>query len=77
MGLIFFFVLNKHSYGQLGDSTMSARLVPTAVTDISKYYTQISSGAFHTCVITNQTSKVYCWGYNSFVLFFKIFFFLI
>lgn len=50
--------------GQLGDSTRdNIRLVPTSVAG-GLAFTQIATGANHTCVLTSA-GMAYCWGANT------------
>lgn len=53
-----------NAYGQLGDSTNSARVVPIKPKTTEKILT-MALGPTHTCAITNN-NEVYCWGSNSF-----------
>lgn len=49
--------------GQLGDSTIAQRNVPTRVAAGSTVFTRISAGASHTCAI-DDADAAHCWGYN-------------
>jgi alpha-tubulin suppressor-like RCC1 family protein len=56
--------------GQIGDGTTTNRLLPTSVNNASDLFgknniIQISSGYYHTCVLTNDGFS-YCWGSNKF-----------
>jgi alpha-tubulin suppressor-like RCC1 family protein len=53
-----------NSYGQLGDSTTAARVVPVKSKVTSPVLT-MALGESHTCAIT-MTDEVYCWGANNF-----------
>ncbi len=51
------------TFGQLGDGSLSSRLVPTDVA-LGSVATSISSGAYHNCARTaDGTAK--CWGLNT------------
>src|SRR5438128_2264124 len=49
--------------GQLGDSTLEDRAVPTAVAGTLRFL-QIAAGGEHTCGITTDNGA-YCWGSNA------------
>ena len=54
----------NNSYGQIGDSTKTFASSPTAVHQPAGVtFTQITSGARHTCGLTSG-GQAYCWGYN-------------
>lgn len=53
----------QNIYGQVGDSTLKAKAVPTAVTGLSSGVLAISAGRYHTCALLN-TNAVKCWGQN-------------
>jgi alpha-tubulin suppressor-like RCC1 family protein len=54
----------NNSYGQIGDSTKVFASTPTAVHQPAGVtFTQIASGARHTCALTSA-GQAYCWGYN-------------
>ena len=53
-----------NSNGQLGDSSTTQRLVPTAVTGLASGVAAIAAGEHHTCALTT-TGGVKCWGLNS------------
>ena len=50
-------------FGQLGDSTLIDRLVPTDVTGLTSGVDSISVGPFNTCAVT-ATGGAKCWGQN-------------
>lgn len=50
--------------GQLGDGTMSAKLVPTVVAG-GVSFVRISAGIYHTCGVT-ASQLAYCWGSNDY-----------
>jgi len=51
-------------YGQIGDSTKTFASAPVAVHQPAGVtFTQIASGARHTCALTSA-GQAYCWGYN-------------
>jgi alpha-tubulin suppressor-like RCC1 family protein len=52
-----------NTFGQLGDSSTSARNSPVPVAG-GHTFNQISAGGNHTCGLTN-TPEVYCWGDNA------------
>ena len=52
-----------NTYGQVGDSTTTKRLIPTQVQGLTTGVTAISMGTQHTCAITNGDMK--CWGDNT------------
>ena len=52
-----------NTFGQLGDSSTSARNSPVPVAG-GHYFNQISAGGNHTCGLTS-TPEVYCWGDNA------------
>jgi alpha-tubulin suppressor-like RCC1 family protein len=52
-----------NTFGQLGDSSTSARNGPVRVAG-GLTFNQISAGGNHTCAITN-TPEAYCWGENA------------
>ena len=49
--------------GQLGDNTITQRLVPTAVPSLTSGVTAIAAGQLHTCALTSA-GAVQCWGDN-------------
>ena len=49
--------------GQIGDSTLIDRMVPTRV-NTNVLFSSITLGAGHTCGIEKGTGKAWCWGYN-------------
>jgi alpha-tubulin suppressor-like RCC1 family protein len=52
-----------NTFGQLGDSSTTARNSPVPVAG-GHTFSQISAGGNHTCGLTN-TPEVYCWGDNA------------
>jgi len=50
--------------GQLGDGTGTSRVTPADVTGYSSGVSQISAGAYHTCLIVTATKEVKCFGEN-------------
>ena len=50
-------------YGQLGDGTITTRLVPTLAPTMTSGVTQVSAGNSHTCAI--KSGALYCWGRNT------------
>lgn len=54
----------ENSYGQLGDSTTTQRLVPVGVSGITNAVAVATGGAGHSCAVINNGS-IYCWGNNS------------
>ncbi len=53
-----------NALGQIGDGTLTDRLAPVDVTEISGV-TSVSAGYSHTCAVTN-TGGVKCWGDNTY-----------
>ncbi|MFN0099926.1 MAG: hypothetical protein ACKVS7_14735 [Gemmatimonadaceae bacterium] len=53
-----------NSNGQLGDGTLTTRLVPTAVSGGHTFET-LSAGLLHTCG-TTASGDGYCWGFNTY-----------
>lgn len=51
-----------NAYGQLGDGSVTTRLLPTPVIGISKGASAISIGLGHSCAIVSGALK--CWGSN-------------
>ncbi len=51
--------------GQLGDGTITDRLIPTDVSTLDSNVKSISSGTEHTCAVT-MGGGVKCWGQNFF-----------
>jgi len=52
-----------NSYGQLGDGTMTGRLVPVAVSGLGSGTADLSSGVFHNCAV-DSAGAAWCWGLN-------------
>lgn len=55
----------RNAYGQLGDSTAAATLVPVNVlhpTGVT--FDSITGGGLHTCALTSA-GQAYCWGHNA------------
>lgn len=50
-------------FGQLGDGTISNRLVPVTVKGLPTDIVQISAGSAHTCALSAD-GEVFCWGSN-------------
>jgi alpha-tubulin suppressor-like RCC1 family protein len=53
----------NNSLGQLGDGTTTDRATPVDVLGLQSGVTDVSTGAFHTCVVM-ATGSVKCWGRN-------------
>jgi alpha-tubulin suppressor-like RCC1 family protein len=54
----------ENSYGELGDGTSDARLVPVNVSGLNTGVSAISAGSSHTCALSGA-GAVLCWGNNS------------
>jgi alpha-tubulin suppressor-like RCC1 family protein len=54
-----------NSTGQLGDSTVTQRLVPVDVVGLASGVMAIEAGAAHTCALMNS-GGVKCWGWNGY-----------
>lgn len=56
----------SNSYGQIGDSTNTARFVPTALEGsfTSTLWTKVDVGSNSTCAIRND-GRLFCWGQGS------------
>src|SRR3989339_574008 len=53
----------RGDYGKLGDGNTNVHNVPNPIlTTDSSMYSEISTGAFHTCGIRTSDSRVLCWG---------------
>jgi alpha-tubulin suppressor-like RCC1 family protein len=50
--------------GQLGDGTVTRRLVPTNVVGLSSAVAAITAGNYHTCALLTSSGGVHCWGGN-------------
>ncbi|MBU1244547.1 hypothetical protein KJ612_15205, partial [Myxococcota bacterium] len=53
----------SNSFGQLGDSTTTDRLTPTAVTSLGSGVVSIESGFAHSCAVKTN-GYLWCWGGN-------------
>jgi alpha-tubulin suppressor-like RCC1 family protein len=53
-------------YGQLGDGTMTDRLVPASVVSLSSGVAAITAGKYHTCALLAPSGGVQCWGLNGY-----------
>jgi trimeric autotransporter adhesin len=53
----------KNDKGQIGDSSITTRLLPTAVDGLSGGYTAVAAGDLHSCALSTG-GGVKCWGYN-------------
>ena len=54
----------SNSFGELGDTSLTQRLIPTDVSGLSSGVIAIAAGMSHTCALTNA-GAVKCWGSNS------------
>jgi alpha-tubulin suppressor-like RCC1 family protein len=58
----------NNSSGQVGDTTMIQKLLPTTV-DVGVNYALITAGAYHTCGVTTAANlpgkALKCWGFNA------------
>jgi alpha-tubulin suppressor-like RCC1 family protein len=52
--------------GQLGDGTLTTRLVPVGVSGLTEGVVAIDGGDVHTCAV-NTSGQVFCWGTNFFL----------
>jgi alpha-tubulin suppressor-like RCC1 family protein len=55
----------NNDYGQLGDSTLMSRAVPTLINAMN-FYTDVSTGFVHSCAVEADSQKLFCWGKNDF-----------
>ena len=55
----------ENFYGQLGDGTETAQLIPTKTIGLPLNMKQVSSGSAHTCAVSSL-GDVWCWGRNAF-----------
>ena len=53
-----------NSYGQLGDGTTTAKLIPTQVKGLASGVAAITTGHTHTCALMLD-GAVFCWGGNA------------
>lgn len=53
----------RNSEGQVGDSTLTSRSTPTAIS--MSGFVSVAAGSFHTCAV-NTGRFLYCWGDNGF-----------
>jgi hypothetical protein len=53
----------KNDKGQIGDNSVTSRLVPTAVDGLVSGYAAVAAGDLHSCVLS-AGGGVKCWGYN-------------
>ncbi|HKH92218.1 MAG TPA: hypothetical protein VKA54_10450 [Gemmatimonadaceae bacterium] len=54
----------KNSLGQLGDGSVTSRLLPTPVADAGLRFSSIEAGPNMVCAIEAETEAAYCWGRN-------------
>ena len=54
-----------NEFGQLGinDASVEYATEPTAV-DTHQRFSEIAAGEYHTCGVTRETNRVFCWGRN-------------
>ncbi|MDD4964543.1 MAG: FG-GAP-like repeat-containing protein [Gallionella sp.] len=52
-----------NAYGELGDGTITQRLIPTDVSTLTSGVSAVSAGLWHTCALTSL-GGVKCWGWN-------------
>ncbi len=53
----------RNSEGQLGDGSTANQIMPVDVAGLTNGVIAVSSGAGHTCAVTNESS-LKCWGFN-------------
>lgn len=53
--------------GQIGDGSVTARLVPTAVATLSNNVSSVAAGRYQSCAVL-ANGAWYCWGNNSYGL---------
>lgn len=53
----------KNDKGQLGDNSVTTRLVPTGVSGLPSGYAAVAAGDLHSCSLS-VGGGVKCWGYN-------------
>ncbi len=51
----------NNAFGQLGDNSLAAKMVPTAVVGLSSGVAAVAAGSNHTCALLS-TGSVQCWG---------------
>ncbi len=56
------FCWGSNDYGQLGDSSMVDRAIPTVVAGLTDV-ASVTTGGIHSCVLTHD-GTAYCWGWN-------------
>jgi serine/threonine-protein kinase len=59
------FCWGANQFGQLGDGTVSARLLPTPVASTDLQFSSIDADLSMACAIERATGSAYCWGRNS------------
>jgi alpha-tubulin suppressor-like RCC1 family protein len=55
----------QNNYGQVGDGSTTDRLTPVPVYGLGNEVSKITSGAYHSCIITTK-GAVRCWGQNTY-----------
>jgi alpha-tubulin suppressor-like RCC1 family protein len=58
------FCWGANQFGQLGDGTVSARLLPTPVASTDLQFSSIDADPSMACAIERATGSAYCWGRN-------------